>query len=124
MKLYRMVGALSLGLVACHAAPAATSSDGQVLKAGEAVRAAQHAYGCMSADDLANAIAHRAAGEKAALYAMFKAQQCGFFAQSERLKVLRIEAANGAAVLVVSSLDDASAPAQIWVPADEVVAGG
>lgn len=123
MKVFRMIGALSLGLVVCHAAPAATSSDGQVLKAGQTVRAAPHAYGCMSADDMARAMAHRAAREKAALYAMFKARQCGFFSQGEHLKVLRIEASNGIAVLVVTSLDDASAPARIRVPADQVVAG-
>lgn len=77
----------------------------------------------MPADDMARAIAHRAAGEKTALYAMFKARQCGFFSRSEHLKALRIDASNGAAVLVVFSLDDASAPAEIRVPASQVPAG-
>lgn len=123
MKPIQMIGALSLGLAVCHSVPAATAADGQALRAGQTVRAAQNAYGCMSADDMARAIAHRAAGEKAALYAMFKARQCGFFSRSEHLKVLRIDASNGAAVLVVFSLDDASAPAEIWVPARQVLAG-
>ncbi|MEW5833865.1 MAG: hypothetical protein AB1832_02265 [Pseudomonadota bacterium] len=54
---------------------------------------------------------------------MFKARQCGFFSRSEHLDVLRIEASNGGAVLVVSSLDDVSAPAEIRVPASQVLAG-
>lgn len=106
MKPIQVIGALSPGLAACHTA-----------------RAVQDAYGCMSADDMAGAIAHRAAGEKAVSYAMLKARQCGFLSRSEHLKVLRIGASNGAAVLVVFSLDDASAPAEIWVPARQVLAG-
>ncbi|MEW5833866.1 MAG: hypothetical protein AB1832_02270 [Pseudomonadota bacterium] len=63
MKPFQMIGALSLGLAACHSALAATAFDGRALKAGQTVPAAQNACGWMSADDMARAIAHRAAGE-------------------------------------------------------------
>lgn len=76
---YAVLLVLASFTAGCHRPEAALSANGVKISVGQTVQAVRHAFACMSAERLKQAVALRAAGDKAQLYSLFKTQPCEFF---------------------------------------------
>lgn len=107
-------------MAGCHYGPTALSAEGKKLAVDQTVYVAHASFACMSADELHQAITLKAAGEGSQLYQYFKDGHCGIFQENEKVKVVRIESADGYQAVVVTDLDDKSAPPLLWVKNDQL----
>lgn len=108
----------AIHLAGCHRGISALSAEGSELTADHIAYAAHGAFACMSADELHQAIALKTAGEETQLYQYFKEGHCGVFQENEKVKVVRVEPADDYQAVVVTDLDDKSAPPLLWVRSD------
>ena len=106
--------ALAVGMAGCHHGPTATSADGGTLKEGQTAYAKRAAIACHSSAELQQANALAAQGDQAA-FLSYANDHCGVFDKPEKVKLLSIEPGSGDQTVVVNDLDDASAPAQLWM---------
>lgn len=109
-----MVIAFTAGIAGCHHGPTALSANGEILKEGQTAYAKRAAIACHSNAELQQATALVAQGDQAAFMA-YANEHCGVFDKPEKVKILNIESGTGNQTVVVNDLDDASAPAQLWM---------
>jgi hypothetical protein len=106
--------ALTVAVAGCHNGPTALSADGAILKERQTAFAKRATIACNSSAELQQAKDLAKQTEKIAFFAYLNGH-CGAFDKVERVKILTIEPGDGNQVVVVKDLDDASAPAQLWM---------
>lgn len=121
MKIQYLVCTLALlASTVCHASPVALSAEGKEIKIGQTVFG-KRAFLCISNDFFQKAKTLQAQKERMQAFKMFKAEQCGFIDNNERLKVIRFEPNTVYPAVVVSDLDDSKAPAELWISSDQLM---
>ncbi|WP_266157835.1 hypothetical protein [Dyella silvatica] len=109
-------------IAACQGHLTAASSDGQLVKTGQAVYPRRGSFGCNSLGELNQASSLKAQQNGSQLYDYLHAGHCGLFEDNETANVLRIEKGDSYDALVVNLPDQPSAPHEVWIKSSDVSA--
>ncbi|WP_233840419.1 hypothetical protein [Dyella sp. 2HG41-7] len=110
----RIVVALAMGMTSYQYSPLALSSEGGIFNVGQTVYAKRATIACNSKEELQRAQDIAKNGDKGSFFAYLNGH-CGAFDKVEAMKVLKVEAGADDPIVVVTDLDDPSAPAKLWM---------